>query len=351
MPHAEDRDFKQHDRANEQKGCRHMTGQSRSNARAGDRANRRAGCDEAEQTLALFGIEGVYDKRPEHRHDEQVKNCNPDEKRTHDPNGLLGIGEMQRDREQQDVGGEEPVSDRDEPRARQRFHEKGVRNIEHQHADQRAVEKPLQIVDAPGAPHLVADRTHDVIRGEYREYVEPGPAQYGCFAGPDLCQPPQEGVEKAAGACFGAGGFRSLCHWVTPSALRNSETDIALPNSGLGGANSLARASGTSTGSKPASRTICAAIFIAPASSPAIATPSFSPDRCASLVNLPAPVELNARTRRVPGRSSASASPTPFSCAALATSPSRDGIGFEAFSTTFPASAFALSRPTCSRAE
>ncbi len=160
----------------------------------------------------MLGIEGVNDERPEHRHDEQVENRDPYEKCATDPDCLRAIGEVQRDREQQDVGGKEPISERDEPCARQRFNEKGVWNIEHQHANQRAGEKPLQIADAAGDPHLIADGAHDVIRGKNREYVEPGPAQYACFAGPDLRQPGEEGVEKAAGARFGAGGFRSLCH-------------------------------------------------------------------------------------------------------------------------------------------
>ena len=93
---------------------------------------------------------------------------------------------MQRNREQQDVGGEEPVSDGDETRARQRLHEISIGDVEQQHANQRAGEEPLQIVDAAGDPHLIADRTHDVIGRQDREDVEPGPAQYGCFAGPGL---------------------------------------------------------------------------------------------------------------------------------------------------------------------
>src|SRR5262245_63240124 len=130
MPHAEYGYFEQDDSADQEQWCRHMPGKACSDTRAGDRTNRRAGCDKSEQALALFRIEGVDNERPEHRHDKQIENRDPDKECTTNQDCLRGVGKMQRDREQKDVGREKEVGKGYETRARQRLYEKSVGNIE-----------------------------------------------------------------------------------------------------------------------------------------------------------------------------------------------------------------------------
>ena len=79
-----------------------------------DRAKRGASGDEAEQPLALLGIEDIDDHLPEDRHHEQIEDRNPDEEDASDPDGLLRRRRIQREREQENVGAEEAIGDRNE---------------------------------------------------------------------------------------------------------------------------------------------------------------------------------------------------------------------------------------------
>ena len=134
-----------------------------------DPAQRRCRGDYAEEALALIGVEYVDHHRPEHRYDEQIENRGPDKKRATDPDVLLGSRPMQRHGKKQQVGGEETVADRDKFHSRQARHQRGERRIDGEHADERAGKQPLEIFDAAGDAHLVADGTENVIGKKHRE--------------------------------------------------------------------------------------------------------------------------------------------------------------------------------------
>jgi hypothetical protein len=121
------------------------------------------------------------------------------------------IGEMQNDGEQQDICGEEPISDGDKARARQRLDEIGERHVEQQQPGERRCEQPLQIVDAARDAHLLADRPHDVIGRQNREDVEPCPGQRRHFLRLDGGQPPRRRIQKT-GAIRSAGAGTRVAH-------------------------------------------------------------------------------------------------------------------------------------------
>src|SRR5207244_9290098 len=184
-------------------------------------------------------------------------------------------------------------------------------------------EQPLQIVDAARDAHLIADRPQDVVGGQDREDVEPGPAERRHLRRPDLDHAAEQAMEQAFDAGIRGGSLRrGVVHCVIPSRLRSSPTGNALPNSGVPGAKSMARASGSTTGSTPASRASCEATLTASGSSPATGMPIFSPPWGASPSKLRYPTGLNARTSRAPGRYFCEVGPMPFAIASLATSPS-----------------------------
>src|SRR5262249_18047738 len=88
--------------------------------------------------------------------------------------------------EQHDIRGEEVIGYRDEAAARQLLDQIREWDVQQQHPDKRAGKQPLQIVDAAGDACLVADRPHDVVGGQYREDVEPAPAEHREFDRIDL---------------------------------------------------------------------------------------------------------------------------------------------------------------------
>src|SRR5262249_36400898 len=137
----------------------------------------------------------------------------------------------------------------------------------------------LQISDASGDAHLLPQGPHDVVGGENREYVEPGPTKGGDLLGLHCHHSPQQPIKLAAGGVLTRGLRlrRALVHCATPSCLRSSATGMALPNSAVPGAKSIARESGRTTGSSPASRTSCDVTWTASRSSPATGIPIGSP--------------------------------------------------------------------------
>src|SRR6266702_8287543 len=141
----------------------------------------------------------------------------------------------------------------------------------------------MPVVAVAGETHLIADRPQDVVRGQDSEDVEPGPAERRHLGRPDLDHAAEQAMEQAFGAGIRGARIRGgLIHCVIPSRFRSSLTGHALPNSGVPGAKSMARASGNATGSTPASRASCEAILTASTSSPATGMPIFSPPRGAS---------------------------------------------------------------------
>src|SRR5260221_11578666 len=106
-----------HRRAEQYQDRRYVPRQAGGHRRADDRADRRSGGDEPEQALSLLGVEQIDVHLPEDRDDEEVIDRDPDEEDPADPHRLLGVGEMQRGREQQDVEREKPIGQRDEAAA------------------------------------------------------------------------------------------------------------------------------------------------------------------------------------------------------------------------------------------
>ena len=149
---GEHRQFEQDRRPEQQHDRRDIARQRRGQRRADDRAERRPGGDEAEQPLALLGAEQIDVHLPEDRDDEQIVDRDPDEEGPADPHRLRRIGDVKQRREQDDVEGEKPVGQRNEAPARQGLDEIGEGQVQHHHADERAGEQPLQIVDPAGDP-------------------------------------------------------------------------------------------------------------------------------------------------------------------------------------------------------
>ncbi len=195
---AEHRDLEQRRRAEHQHRRRYVLGQRCGHARADDGADRGAGRDHAEQPLALLGAEQIDVHLPEHRDHEQIEDRHPDEKYPADPDRRRRVRPAQDRGEHQDVDGEEMIGDRNEPAAWQSRDEPGERQVQQQHAHQRGGEQPLQIIDAAGDAHLIADRPDDVIRRQDRENVEPAPADDGDFRRPDIDRPSQQPIESTA---------------------------------------------------------------------------------------------------------------------------------------------------------
>ena len=175
--HAENRELQQQCGDEQKSNRRNLFCQRRGDARAEDPAQSRCRGDYTEEPLALIGVEYVDHHRPEHRNHEQIENRGPDKKRATDPDVLLGAGPMQCHGKKQQIGSKETVADRDEFHSRQARHQRGERRIDGQHADERSGKQPLEIFDAAGDAHLVADGTENVIGKKYGEDKQPRPRE------------------------------------------------------------------------------------------------------------------------------------------------------------------------------
>ena len=84
---------------------------------------------------------------------------------------------MQNRDEKQQIGAEEAVRECDEADARQLGHQRREGWVHRDHAEQRAGEKPLEIIHAAGNAHLIANGTKNIIGRKYGEDIEPRPTE------------------------------------------------------------------------------------------------------------------------------------------------------------------------------
>ncbi len=171
--HTENRELQQQRGGEQEIHGRYLFCQRRGDARAENPAESRCRGDDAEEPFALIGVEYVDHHRPEHRNHEKIENRGPDKKHPTDPDVLLGAGPVQCRGKEQEIGSKKSVADRDEFHSRQARHQRGKRRIDREHADERSGEQPLEIFDAAGDAHLVADGTENVIGKKYGEDKQP----------------------------------------------------------------------------------------------------------------------------------------------------------------------------------
>src|SRR4029450_1489544 len=124
-----------------------MLCQRRRQARSDDAAEGRARGNEPKETLALLGVENIDHQGPEDRHDKQIENRSPKKKRSTHPNMLLWRGNIQKRGEEKQVDHEKAVSMRDEFCPGPARDQRCKRRIDCDHAEERAGEKPLKILD------------------------------------------------------------------------------------------------------------------------------------------------------------------------------------------------------------
>ena len=176
---AKYRHFEKHARRDQQISRAQRHRQHDRDDRAEQGAGRAAGANEAEQPLALLGVEQVGHERPEDGDREQIEHADPDKKYARDDRGL--DAERQQQPEQRQIGDKEMIDDGNEARARQFRHQRTVERLRDQQGDEGGGKQPRQVLDAAGDAHLVAQRPQHVIAGEQREEIGERPQRRRAF--------------------------------------------------------------------------------------------------------------------------------------------------------------------------
>ncbi len=166
---TDDRRFEQHARNDQEIDRADHPHQPHGQNRAAQRPGRATGGNEAEEALALFGIEYIRHERPEHGHREQVEYADPDEENTGDFD--TRNAEPQQQPEDGDVGCEEVIDERDEALARQTRHDGAKQRDRGKHHDEGGAEEPVQVLHAPGNAHLITQRPQYIIGGQQAEEI------------------------------------------------------------------------------------------------------------------------------------------------------------------------------------
>src|SRR3989304_3009950 len=107
--------------------------------------------------------------------DKQVEDGRPDEEDAADPNALRCGRCVEQQDEYQEIRDEKPVGDGDETFPWKLLDESGERGVYGHHSDEGPREHPRQVFDTACNPHLIADWSNDVVRGQDGEDVQPRP--------------------------------------------------------------------------------------------------------------------------------------------------------------------------------
>ena len=172
---ADHRELEQRRRHDDEVHHADELGEADGDRRAGERAGAAAGGDEAVKALALLGRVEVRHERPEHGDGEQVEDADPDEK--HPRHERPVDAKLEQQPEDGEVGDEEVIDERNEAAPRHARHQRAIAGHRRQHGEKRRGEEPLQVLDAAGDAHLVAQRPQDVIAREQAEEVGERPEQ------------------------------------------------------------------------------------------------------------------------------------------------------------------------------
>jgi hypothetical protein len=135
--------------------------------RADQAAQARARGHQRERALGLRRGNQVDQHAPNHRDGDQVEHRDPDVERARDPQVLRLPAEA--DREQHQVGGEEPERPRQDATPLHASGDPAEQRHRRQRRQERAGEQPLQVLHATGNSHRLAHRTQHEISGEQQE--------------------------------------------------------------------------------------------------------------------------------------------------------------------------------------
>jgi hypothetical protein len=161
--------FDQKNRERHEPGSSDMLDQAGGDGRAKKSAQRRAGGENTEQPFALGAVEDVDDKGPEDGNHEEVEYRNPDEESPADPHLPIRWDDDQKHGEYDEVGGKETVGDGDEPIPGKPAHDIGKQGTDQKHGQQRAGEKPGQVVHPADDHEFIPDRTQNIV-GEKKRH-------------------------------------------------------------------------------------------------------------------------------------------------------------------------------------
>ncbi len=178
-PNAEHRRFEQCGRNEQQESAAHVRDERRRQNRPGDSPQRAARGDESEQPPALVIVEDIHQEAPEHRDHEQVENGDPHEEDPPHPDVLAPRRPVQKDQEEEQVGREKPVGQRDKAHRRQPRNQRGKRRIRRAPFRSRSRRKATAVSPRrrPRRSHRAADgsRSRPTARRRNRATTRRGP--------------------------------------------------------------------------------------------------------------------------------------------------------------------------------
>jgi hypothetical protein len=177
--------------------------------RSRDGAGGAAGGDETEEPARLLVREEVHHEAPEHRDHEEVEHAHPNEERARDGR-VRSKARLKEHVESEDIGGEEPVDDRQEAAARETRRECPEERDDDEHREESACEHPGQVLHPAGNPHLVAQRPQHVVAGEQAEEIDEREPKRAPLVAFDLHQlPPPIGHDRRSLISSTRGGPRA----------------------------------------------------------------------------------------------------------------------------------------------